>query len=99
MKRTPCASSLARLDQAAISALIAARYPMADDDRDRLTAYVARVSEGNPLLRRGSAACAWRRQARSSATVSAGSVAGLERVQVPTFVRQVIEGRLERLGR
>ncbi len=89
--------SLARFDSEAISALIAARYPMAELDRDRLTIYLAHVSEGNPFF----AGEVLRALEEAGALVqdrALWQVSGLEHVQVPTLVRQVIERRLQRLG-
>ncbi len=89
--------SLVRLGPEAIDALIVERYRIDDEDRARLTAYVSRVSEGNPLF----AGEVMRALEEAGAIARVGEtwkVSGLERVQVPTLVRQVIEARLERLG-
>ena len=89
--------TIVQLDQAAISSLIVARYAMTDEDRDRLASYVERVSEGNPLF----AGELLRAMEEAGTLVRVGErwqVSDLERVQVPAFVRQVIDGRLERLG-
>jgi len=89
--------TLTRLDEEAVSTLVLTRYPMTDADRDRLSAYVARASEGNPFFA-GEVLHALEETGALVLGRERWQIAGLKRVQVPTLVRHVIEGRLERLG-
>ena len=89
--------TLTRLDEEAVSTLVEARYPMTEVDRDRLSAYVSRVSEGNPFFA-GEVLRALEETGTLVREREHWQVAGLERVQVPSLVRQVIEGRLNHLG-
>ena len=85
------------LDAAAIGTLIAARYRLGAADRDRLAGYLLRRTEGNALFL-GEVL----RTLESAGTLSLlgdrwalGDLAG---VPVPPLLRQVIAGRLARLG-
>jgi len=89
--------ALMRLDRDEINALIARRYPLADADRERLTDYVERVTEGNPFFA-GEVLRALEEAGVLAQAGDAWQVSGLDRVHVPELVRQVIEGRLERLS-
>jgi DNA-binding CsgD family transcriptional regulator len=85
------------LDAAAIGALVATRYALGVADRDRLAAYLARRTEGNALfvgevLRTLEGSGVLR---ETGAGWTLGELAG---VPVPPLLRQVIAGRLARLG-
>jgi predicted ATPase len=89
--------NLQPLDAAAVGALVSARYALAAADAAKLTTYLARHADGNPffvteILRAMEEDEILRR-------VDDRWVAGeLDRVVVPPFLQQVIEGRLARLG-
>jgi tetratricopeptide (TPR) repeat protein len=88
---------LSRLGADAIGGLINARYAVEGSGRDRLTSYVLHVTEGNPFF----ASEVLRALEESHAlTLEATGwrVRDLGRVGVPELLRQVIEGRLTRLG-
>jgi DNA-binding CsgD family transcriptional regulator len=85
------------LDQDALRALVSGRYRLARQDEDRLVAYVERHAEGNPffateLLRTLEGDALLRRDDGGWA------LAALDRVIVPSLLRQVIDGRVARLG-
>jgi DNA-binding NarL/FixJ family response regulator len=85
------------LDAAAVAALVAARYSLAAAERDRLADYLLRRTEGNALfltelLRVLESAGALRRAGEC------WTLGDLDRVPVPPLLRQVIAGRLGRLG-
>ena len=88
---------LRRLDVAALRALVAARYRLSAADEARLVAYLDRHAEGNPffateLLR------ALQEEALLRPADDGWTLGGLDRVVLPSFLRQVIEGRVARLG-
>ena len=88
---------LRRLDAAALRALVAARYRLPAADEARLVAYLDRHAEGNPffateLLR------ALEEEALLRPADDGWTLGELDRVVVPPFLRQVIEGRVARLG-
>ncbi|HEU5434263.1 MAG TPA: AAA family ATPase, partial [Thermomicrobiales bacterium] len=80
-----------------LHALVATHWPLPPPARDRLVAYLERHAEGNPffameLLRALEEESLLRR-------VDGGWALGeLDRVVVPSLVRQVIDGRIARLG-
>jgi DNA-binding CsgD family transcriptional regulator/tetratricopeptide (TPR) repeat protein len=85
------------LDAAAMGTLVAARYALADADRDRLVQYLVGRTEGNALflselLRTLEA------EDVLHATGERWSLGNLAGVPVPTLLRQVIEGRLRRMA-
>ena len=90
--------NLKPLNDLAVSHLMASRYTLSKTDEARLLAYLRDQAEGNPfflseLLR------ALEEERLIFATDGGGwAVADLERVPVPPLVRQVIDGRLLRLG-
>ncbi len=84
---------LRRLDDAAVRALVRARYDLPADGESRLVAYLQEHAEGNPfylgeLLR----------TLEEEGQIGAGNLGDLARVPVPPLLRQIIEGRLARLG-
>ncbi len=88
---------LRRLDADALRTLVASRSPLALADEDRLVAYLVRHADGNPffateLLRTLEEEGLLRRDAKG------WTLAALDRVIVPTLLRQVIDGRVSRLG-
>ena len=88
---------LRRLDVAALHDLVAARYRLRGADETRLVAYLDRHAEGNPLF-----ATELLRALKEEALLRPADdgwiLAELDRVVVPPFLRQVIEGRIARLG-
>ncbi|MGH9175011.1 MAG: AAA family ATPase, partial [Vicinamibacterales bacterium] len=85
-----------RLDNASIQASVAGRYRLPASDERRLTAYLARLSDGNPLyltelLR------ALEAERLLTQNGDGWSLAGLDEVIVPPLLRQIIAGRLARL--
>ncbi|MBA3528833.1 MAG: AAA family ATPase, partial [Propionibacteriaceae bacterium] len=88
---------LRRLDEAALFALIAARYRLPGSDEWRLVAYLDQHAEGNPLFAT-ELLRALEEEALLRPTVDGWTLAALDRVVVPSFLRQVIEGRVARLG-
>jgi DNA-binding CsgD family transcriptional regulator len=88
---------LRRLDEGAVRALVAARYRLERAAEDRLVAYLERHAEGNPffateLLRTLEEEALLRRDE------DGWTLAALDRVVVPSLLRQVIDGRVARLG-
>ena len=88
---------LRRLDEAALYALVAARYRLPSSDESRLVAYLDRHAEGNPLFAT-ELLRALEEEALFRPTDDGWTLAELDRVVVPPFLRQVIEGRVTRLG-
>jgi len=88
---------LHRLDDSAVRALVTARYHLPAPDVAPLVAYVQQLTEGNPFF----AGEVLRALEEAGTLVRPGGtweLHDLERVQVPTLVRQVIDGRLTHLG-
>lgn len=88
---------LRRLNEDALRALVNSRYALSTTGEAELTAYLARHSEGNPffateLLR------TLEEEHLLNSSVTECELTALDRVIVPPFLRQVIEGRIERLG-
>jgi DNA-binding CsgD family transcriptional regulator len=88
---------LRRLDADALRALVLTRCHLVRTDEDRLVAYLDRHSEGNPLF-----ATELLRTLEKDALLRQGedgwTLAALDRVVVPSLLRQVIDGRVTRLG-
>jgi DNA-binding CsgD family transcriptional regulator len=88
---------LGRLDEGALRALVAARYRLERAAEDRLVAYLERHAEGNPFF-----ATELLRTLEGDALLRQGdggwALAALDRVIVPSLLRQVIDGRVARLG-
>src|SRR5262249_21668389 len=88
---------LRRLDGDALGDLVAGRFALPPADTARLVAYLERHAEGNPffateLLR------ALQEELRLRPTGEGWSLAALDRVVMPSLLRQVIDGRVARLG-
>lgn len=88
---------LRRIDRGAVRALAAARYRLTRPDEDRLVAYLERHAEGNPffateLLRTLEDEALLRRDE------DGWRLATLDRIVVPSLLRQVIDARVVRLG-
>jgi DNA-binding CsgD family transcriptional regulator len=88
---------LGRLKTDALRALVAVRYGLAVSDEIRLATYLEQHAEGNPfftmeLLR------ALEEQALLSWLDARWVLTDLDRVVVPRLLRQVIDGRVARLG-
>jgi DNA-binding CsgD family transcriptional regulator len=88
---------LGRLGEGALRALVAARYGLERAVEDRLVAYLERHAEGNPFF-----ATELLRTLEGDALLRRGdggwALAALDRVIVPSLLRQVIDGRVARLG-
>jgi len=88
---------LHRLEPDALRTLIASQYRLSGPDEDRLLAYLARHAEGNPFF-----ATEILRALDEDGVFQAGDgvllLAALDRAVVPTLLRQVIDGRVVRLG-
>jgi DNA-binding CsgD family transcriptional regulator/tetratricopeptide (TPR) repeat protein len=89
---------LHRLDASALRALVASQINLAKADEDRLVAYLDQHAEGNPffateLLRTLDEESLLRLDEGGGWTLAA-----LDRVVVPPLLRQVIDGRVSRLG-
>lgn len=86
-----------RLDADALRALVAARYRLLDADEARLVSYLERHAEGNPFF-----AVELLRALEEDGLLQVGddrsTLGELARVVVPTLLRQVIDGRVARLG-
>jgi DNA-binding CsgD family transcriptional regulator len=85
------------LDSADLQAYVRSRHPMSEADEARLVAYLARHADGNPffvveLLHALSEEGLLRSAGRS------WDLGELDRIVVPTLLRQVIDGRISRLG-
>jgi DNA-binding CsgD family transcriptional regulator len=88
---------LRRVDAEAFRLLVAAQYRLPTSDEARLVAYLEKHAEGNPffateLLR------ALEEETVLWQSDDGWTLGTLDRVVVPPFLRQVIEGRVERLG-
>ncbi len=85
------------LDVAAVDVLVAARYALGRGDQDRLVGYLVGRTEGNALfldeVLRTLECLAVLRETGADWTLG-----DLERIPVPTLLRQVIAGRLARLA-
>jgi DNA-binding CsgD family transcriptional regulator len=85
------------LDDTALMALIAERYPLPEEAASHLVAYVQHAAEGNPFY-----AHELLRNLEEERVLRPGSLHwtldNLERVRLPALLQQVVEGRLTRLG-
>jgi DNA-binding CsgD family transcriptional regulator len=88
---------LRRLDGDALHALVASRYRLTTADEARLVAYLEQHAEGNPFF-----ATELFRALEEDALLRQSDdhwrLGELDHVLVPSFLRQVIEGRVARLG-
>jgi DNA-binding CsgD family transcriptional regulator/tetratricopeptide (TPR) repeat protein len=88
---------LRRLDPDALRALIRGRYRLARQDEDRLVTYLERHAEGNPFF-----ATELLRTLEERGLLSQDgdrwSLGELDRVFVPSLLRQLIDGRVAHLG-
>ncbi|HEY7035276.1 MAG TPA: AAA family ATPase, partial [Thermomicrobiales bacterium] len=85
------------LDADALHVLVAGRYGLPSAAEDRLVAYLERHAEGNPFF-----ATELLRSLEEDGLLRWGAdgwiLAALDRVIVPSLLRQVIDGRVARLG-
>jgi hypothetical protein len=86
-----------RLDDDARRALIAARHPLPVDETNRLAAYLASRSEGNPLYAE-ELLNALEQDGFLTRTADGWSLGEITDVHVPALLRQVIETRLKHLA-
>ncbi|MDQ3548413.1 MAG: AAA family ATPase [Chloroflexota bacterium] len=89
--------SLARIDEGAVRTLLDQRYDLPDADMERLTVHIERRSQGVPfylleLLR------SLEEEQRLRQTLDGWALGDIEQSLVPALARQVIDGRLVRLG-
>lgn len=89
--------ALRRLDTAALQRLIRDRYALSAGDEARLVSYLERHAEGNPFF-----ATELLQALEDEAFLQQDGdiwwLGALDRVIVPTFLRQVIDARVARLG-
>ena len=88
---------LRRLDEAAVRRLVTARYPLPEPAAARLVAHLQAYAEGNPfyvreLLR------ALEEEGTLRPDGDGWALGDLARARVPQLLRQVIDGRVARLG-
>jgi DNA-binding CsgD family transcriptional regulator len=86
-----------RLDDPAIHELVSHRYRMPEEDQGRLVSYLRERTQGNPFFM-GELMRALEEERRLNLDDDAWSLTDLDFVPVPPLVRQVIDGRLDRLG-
>jgi DNA-binding CsgD family transcriptional regulator len=86
-----------RIDQSALRALVAARYRLARPAEDRLVAYLERHAEGNPFFAT-ELLCTLEEEALLRRDEEGWTLAAVDRVVVPSLLRQVIDARVVRLG-
>jgi DNA-binding NarL/FixJ family response regulator len=87
---------LRRLDLDELSSLVASRYQLPPDDAQRLVTYLDQHAEGNPFF-----ATELLRALEDEGLLgepAARSLGDLEHLVLPSLLRQVIEGRVQRLG-
>ncbi len=85
------------LDEAAVRALVSARYGLPDGDAERLAAYVQSRAEGNALFT-GEVLRSLEEARTLVPHVDGWRLGALTATAVPPLLRQVIDGRLDRLG-
>jgi DNA-binding CsgD family transcriptional regulator len=88
---------LRRLDTVALRDLVAAHFLLSATDRLRLVAYLDRHAEGNPLFAT-ELLRALEEEALLAPADDGWKLGVLDRVPIPAFLRQVIDGRVARLG-
>ena len=89
--------TVAPLDNQAVGALISTRFPLEASDVDRLVAWLMERSEGNPFFLAELVQTLEEQRSLVPLTDGHWRVGDLAQVRVPVLVRQVIEGRLDRL--
>ncbi len=89
---------LVPLDRQAINALITARYALEDIDSERLLAWLMERAEGNPFFVHELMRTLEEQQVLLPSERGVWQIADLSHIRVPTLIRQVIEGRLNRLS-
>ena len=88
--------TLHRLEAADIQALVRDRYQLTQQDEKRLIDYLQRLSEGNPLFA-GELLSALEEDRTLQQAAAGWRLQELTEGSVPPLLRQVIEGRLQRL--
>ncbi|MGH2558214.1 MAG: ATP-binding protein, partial [Thermomicrobiales bacterium] len=88
---------LRRIEPDDVRALVASRYGLSEADEARLLAYLEDHAEGNPLYI-GELARALEEEGLLRSGTGTWELGDLTEVHIPPLLRQVIEGRLERLG-
>jgi hypothetical protein len=88
---------LQHLEPNDIHLLVTNRYALPEADRQRLVAYLHARSEGNPFFL-DALLHTLEAERVMEATASGWAVGDLSRVRIPILLRQVIDGRLARLG-
>ncbi|MGN6565662.1 MAG: ATP-binding protein, partial [Thermomicrobiales bacterium] len=89
--------TLRLLDSDAVHALARARYPLSPADEDRLAVYLYQRAEGNPLYL-GELLRTLEDEGVLRLRGLGWTLGELQNLAVPSFLQQVIEGRLARLG-
>ena len=87
---------LRRLEMSDLRSLVANRYRLAPEDERRLVDYLERHAEGNPFF-----ATELLRALEDEGLLDQSgetSLGGLHQIVLPSLLRQVIEGRVKRLG-
>ncbi|HEY8597263.1 MAG TPA: AAA family ATPase, partial [Thermomicrobiales bacterium] len=93
----PLRLDLRPLADTAVRTLLGGRYALADDDAHRLLTYLGTHAEGNPLYT-GELLRMLEEEGSLQRTGDTWTVDDLTTAQVPPLLRQVIEGRVARLG-
>ena len=88
---------LRRLDDDAVRALVRARYPLREVDEARLVAFLRDRAEGNPFFV-GELLRTLVEERLLAAAGEGWTLGDVSQVRLPTLLRQVIDGRLVRLG-
>jgi DNA-binding CsgD family transcriptional regulator len=88
---------LSRLDDAAIGTLLQGRYGLPDDTARRLVTYLQTRAEGNALFV-GELLRSLEESGTMRRTEAGWALDALEQTAVPRLLRQVIDGRVSRLG-
>ncbi len=94
----PARIALAPLDDQAIRAFITARYALEDSDTERLLDWLMQRSEGNPFFLSELVRTLEEQQALVQRENDGWQISDLGPIRVPTLIRHVIEGRLNRLS-
>ncbi len=89
--------AIAPLDKQTIRSFVATRYALEDSDTERLTVWLTRRSDGNPFFLNELVRTLEEQQALVPHENGGWQISDLTQIRVPTLVRQVIDGRLNRL--